>query len=157
MRQCVGRRIQRGENHEWKRTTAGMDTDKIVELKSSHSVSCRLKSKKEWGHGEWQRGTNNWRRKTRFSKRVKWLTWKVPPCCQEVAEPGSPSSYQLRDERPGVTDHHPPLWSCTCHSRQKVASNSSSVARISWRIQQLGLHWECLPLCESSAFSVYIV
>lgn len=56
-----------------------------------------------------------------------------------------------RDERPGVTDHHPPLLGCFCHSRQKLASNSASVARIPWVIQQLGLHWVSLALCETTA------
>lgn len=59
-----------------------------------------------------------------------------------------------RDERPGVTDHHPPLLGCSCHSRQKLASNSASVARISAVIQQLGLHWASLALCETTAACV---
>lgn len=116
-----------------------------------------LEASKNQGHEGWPRGANA----TTETGENKWIFERVKNGwlgkCPHVVRKW-PSRAGLapiwRDERPGVTDHHPPLLGCSCHSRQKLASNSASVARISAVIQQLGLHWASLALCETTAACV---
>lgn len=149
MKQCIADNIQRGEGLtavsererqlEWTRTKRSNKTAAGVSL-----------GKKEWGHGERQTREQG----NKILKKRKMTDLESAPMLSGSSWAGR-SFHTSRDEWPRVTYRHPPLWSCTCHSRHKVASNREAVAGISWRILQLALCQDCCSApCESRASSV---